>query len=98
MTFIISIFSSSAFFLKFSSKNLSYFKVSKSPSVLGGYFLGLPLPLFGSPSNNSGCLVFLWLFKAGCDKKDLPQEQKKFRPSCSCFDLRWRSILEKYLY
>jgi len=39
--------------------------VSKSPAVLGGYFLGLPLPLFGCPSSSSGCLVFLWLFKAG---------------------------------
>jgi hypothetical protein len=46
-------------------KKISYLVVSKSPAVLGGYFLGLPLPLFGCPSSSSGCFVFLWLFKAG---------------------------------
>jgi hypothetical protein len=56
-----------------SLKKTSYFVDSKSPTVFGGYFLGRPLPLFGWPSNNSGCFVFLWLFKAGCDKKDFPQ-------------------------
>ena len=46
-------------------KKTSYLVVSKSPAVFGGYFLGRPLPLFGWPSNNSGCFVFLWLFNAG---------------------------------
>jgi len=46
-------------------KKISYFVDSKSPFVLGGYFLGLPLPLFGWPTSNSGCFVFLWLFSAG---------------------------------
>jgi hypothetical protein len=46
-------------------KKISYLVVSKSPAVFGGYFLGLPLPLLGCPSSNSGCFVFLWLFKAG---------------------------------
>ena len=45
--------------LLFKVKNISYFVVSKSPAVFGGYFLGLPLPLFGWPSNSSGCFVFL---------------------------------------
>jgi len=54
-------------------KNISYFVVSKSPAVFGGYFLGLPLPLLGCPSSNSGCFVFLWLFKAGWLRKDFPQ-------------------------
>ena len=40
-------------------KKTSYLVVSKSPAVFGGYFLGLPLPLFGWPSSNSGCFVFL---------------------------------------
>jgi hypothetical protein len=57
--------SSSGFLRSLLEKKTSYLVVSKSPAVFGGYFLGRPRPLFGCPSNNSGCFVFLWLFKAG---------------------------------
>ena len=73
-------------------KKTSYFVDSKSPAAFGGYFLGRPLPLFGSPSSNSGCFVFLWLFRAGWLKKDLPQLHAKSLPSCSCFERRCLSI------
>ena len=78
-------------------KKLSYFVLSKSDTVLGGYFLGLPLPLLIWPSNNSGCFVFIWLFKAGLLKNAFPQLHPKFLPSCSCFDLLCLSILNKLI-
>ncbi len=78
--------------LLFDVKNTSYLVVSKSPAALGGYFPGLPLPLFGCPSSSSGCLVFLWLFRAGWLRKAFPQSQAKTLPSCSCFERRCLSI------
>jgi len=42
--------------LLFKVKKTSYLVDSKSPAVLGGYFLGRPLPLFDCPSNKSGLL------------------------------------------
>ncbi len=73
-------------------KNISYLVASKSPFDFGGYFLGLPLPLFGWPISNSGCFVFLWLFKAGWLRNDFPQSHAKSLPSCSCLDRRRLSI------
>ena len=64
-TFFISIVEPSFTVLSAFLKNISYFVASKSPGDLGGYFLGLPLPRLGFPSNNSECLVFIWLFNAG---------------------------------
>ena len=84
-------------FLPFWVKKISYFVDSKSDTAFGGYFLGLPLPLFAWPSSNSGCLVFIWLFKAGLLKNAFPQWQAKLRPSCSCFDLLCLSILINYI-
>ena len=43
----ISIATPSSALLPFWLKKISYLVDSKSPDVLGGYFLGLPLPLFG---------------------------------------------------
>ena len=82
----------SSAFLWGKSKKVSYFVDSKSTCCLGGYFLGLPLPLLICPSNLSGCFVFIWLFKAGWLKNDLPQSQTKSLPCCSCFDLLCLSI------
>jgi hypothetical protein len=56
---LVSIFIPSSGVLLLELKKESYLVLSKSPDVLGGYFLGRPLPLFGCPSNNSGCFVFL---------------------------------------
>ena len=53
-------------------KNTSYLVDSKSPAVLGGYFLGLPLPFFGFPSNNSGCFVFWWVATGHCCYRRIP--------------------------
>ena len=93
----ISIVTPSSGPLLFKVKNTSYFVVSKSPAVLGGYFLGLPLPLFGNPSRSSGCFVFLWLFKAGWLKNAFPQSHAKSLPFCSCLDLLCLSIILKHI-
>jgi hypothetical protein len=95
-TFFISKLESWFLALSVFLKKISYFVASKSPGDLGGYFLGLPLPLLGFPSNNSECFVFIWLFNAGWDKNDFPQFgtlQKKFLPSCSCLERRRLSII-----
>ena len=89
----ISIATPSSALLPFWLKKISYLVDSKSPDVLGGYFLGLPLPLFGWPMSNSGCFVFLWLFRAGWLRNDFPQSHAKILPSCSCLDRRRLSII-----
>ena len=83
----------SSAFLFAELKKLSYLVVSKSTWGLGGYFLGLPLPRLTCPSNLSGCLVFIWLFKAGWLRNDFPQSHAKSLPFCSCFDLLCLSII-----
>ena len=79
-------------FLFSSSKNESYFVVSKSFPCFKGYFRGRPLPRFCWPSSNSGCFVFLWLFNAGWLKNDLPQSHEYILPSCSCLERLCLSI------
>ena len=83
----------SSAFLWGNSKNFSYLVDSKSNCCLGGYFLGLPRPLFNCPSTLSGCFVLIWLFKAGWLKNDFPQSHAKSLPCCSCFDLLCFSII-----
>ena len=85
---------SSAFLLSWLKKT-EYFSFSKFDVAFSGYFLGLPRPLFICPSNVSGCFVFIWLFKAGLLKNDLPQSHLNIRPSGSCFERRCLPIFIK---
>ena len=41
-----------------------YFGIFQALMPVLGYFLGRPRPRISLPTNNSGCFVFMWLFKA----------------------------------